>query len=319
MPEAAAIIGADRWPMAVWRPLPGLAVLHAPVVPRQDLNGSPVGEGEATARNLRSVVDEVRASATLPKVIVVKSMAAEGPAWDALQRLEAQGMVAVTPVLTWRRAMLFRSSAPDAEAYLGQALSSSTRKSLRRKRKALEEAGALRLEVGTSAAEIAAGFDVFTRLEATGWKGRNGTALAQEPVSAAHVRETLRARADGRAFTVTLHAGERPVAAGLFLRDGGEVGFWKTAYDEALAKQSPGVILDVMLTEWLFRQPWFERLDAGHDDSVDPATLIWAERREMAMIVIDLRPGSPKGRVVAGVLRLRQKLRAWRNSCQAAK
>ena len=113
----------------------------------------------------------------------------------------------------------------------------------------------------------------------------------------------------GNAFAAVFHAGRAPVAAGLFLRNGGEAVFWKTTYDEAHAKHSPGVLFDIALTEWLYAQPWFERLDAGHDDSVDPSDLIWKQRRKMADIVIDIAPGSLRGRIVVLGQRLRLFLR----------
>ncbi len=309
MPEQA-VIGAAIWPMALWRPLPGVAVLRAPLNPRYDLDGGPSGAPEAA-------VTAILARPDLPHVVVAHALMAEGACWDALQ---ADDRLSITPVILWERAVLDRQAAPTAEAYLDAALSSATRKSLRRKRRALEGLGPLRLIVSSGLAEAAEAFETFKRLEASGWKGGNGTALAQDAEGEAYVRRRLLAGAEnGTAFAIALSAGERRIAAGLFLRKDGEVKFWKTAYDEALAKHSPGVVFDVMLTEWLYAQPWFARLDSGHDDSVDPATLIWKQRRKMASVVIDLKPGSLKGRAVAAFLRTRQSLRIWRNRRQAEK
>lgn len=316
-PETDGVIGRGQWPMKVWRVLPGLAVLRAPVWPRHDLNGAPPMPADA---NLNAAIRAIRQDRALPQVIVAHAMIAEGACWEALQAMERAGEIRVTPIISWERSLLARSAAPDAEAYLAAAMSASTRKSLRRKRRALEELGPLRLVIGWGAPDMEAGFGIFSRLETAGWKGRNGTALAQEPAGEAHVRNVLAEKAIGQgAFTAVLLAGERPVAAGLFLRDEGDVRFWKTAYDETLARSSPGVVFDLMLTEWLYAQAWFERLDAGHDDSVDPATLIWSERQLMATVVIDLAPGSLKARGVAAWLRMRQRLRLWRNRRQAAK
>jgi hypothetical protein len=158
------------------------------------------------------------------------------------------------------------------------------------------------------------GFETFCALEAQGWKGREGTALQTLPADSAYVGDLLDAMAAAHmAFTGVLTVEDKPVAAGLFLRSGGEVVFWKTTYDETLSKQSPGVIFDIMLTEHFYAQPWFERLDTGSDNSVDPATLIWKQRRRMANIVIDLKPGSIKGAMTAAALKLRALLRRWKN------
>jgi CelD/BcsL family acetyltransferase involved in cellulose biosynthesis len=300
----AAAIGDARWPMALRRIAPGLTIAGAPRVPRYDINGGPIdaaGMREALAASGR-------------KVVVANAIAAEGPIWAALQALAAEGRISLAPIVRWERSLLDRAAAPDAQAYLDALLSGSQRKSLRRKRRALEEMGALKLAVAETPDAVAAAFDVFCALEAAGWKGRDGTALAQDPEGLAYVREVMLAMAaETSAFVITLQLAGRAIAAGLFLRASGEAVFWKTTYDETLAKHSPGVIFDLMLTEWFYAQPWFERLDAGHDDSVDPAGLIWKQRRRMANVVIDLAPGSPKGRLVVAALRLRQRLRAWRN------
>ncbi|MGL4241296.1 MAG: GNAT family N-acetyltransferase [Beijerinckiaceae bacterium] len=317
-PLSADAPGASAvWPLAVQQlPLLG-AVLRSPIVGAYDINGGPMVPDAFAHELVRRMLRDATEGGG-PAVIHARAIAGEGPAWDVLTELAAAGSVSLAILDSWERAMLDRAAAPDAGRYFDTFLSASQRKQLRRKQRALEDGGTPTLRIAASPDDIPAAFDVFCALEANGWKGRTGTALTQDRAGAAYVRAMLMAlAAEGAAFVAQLMQGERPIAAGLFLRVGGEVVFWKTAYDEALAKHSPGVVFDVMLTEWLYAQPWFERLDAGHDDSVDPDTLIWKQRRRMANVAIDLRPGSLKGRVVTAALRLRQRLRAWKNRRRA--
>jgi hypothetical protein len=298
------------WPCRIKRLMPGLAVRLV----------EPEVADHAADELLALLLKPTEHPHQRPDVLIARCIPAEGPIWEALTALTQSGAISLHPIVTWDRAILDRRVAPDGEAYLRQAVSGSRLKRLRQRRKTLEKAGALSLDVAETPKAVAAAFETFCRLEAAGWKGRARTALDQDPAGKACVSGLLAALApDRNAFALSLKQEDRVIAASLFVRSGGEVVFWKTAYDETLSKQSPGVVLDVMVTEWLYQQPWFEIMDAGHDDSVDPAREIWAERRKVATVVIDMKPGSLKGWLVVALLRARQKLRAWKNRRQPAK
>jgi hypothetical protein len=300
--------GGACWPLRIGRVWPGVAALRGPRHPRYDLAGGPHG---MEADTLRRMLDPQCWPTGWPRLLAIGAMTAEGPAWDALAALAGDGRIGLRVLARWDRALLERAAAPDANAYFERFHSAEQRKALRRKRRRLAESGALAFRLFDDPAGIDAALALFCRLEAEGWKGRAGTALAQDPAGRAYVADVLAGMAGaGGAFAAVLSSGDTPLAAGLFLRAGGEVLFWKTAYDERQSRHSPGVVFDVLLTEWLYAQPWFERLDAGHDDSVDPATLIWRQRRPMADLLIDLAPGSAAGRLALAGLTLRRKLRA---------
>jgi CelD/BcsL family acetyltransferase involved in cellulose biosynthesis len=292
-PDAMAIVahGPDGdlvgfWPVANARAVPGLTLLTAPRVPLYEIAGYPLVAQGKEAAVLAALVG---AALQVRHVLMLRCMLAEGPLWDALQQMNTAGSLRLTVITHWQRALLDRSAAPGAEAYLATALSGSTRKRLRAKARALEsEVGALQFNVHDTLHGVEQGFRDYLKLEADGWKGRAGTALAQRPADEAFVRGTLLAMAGANsAMVAELRCVDRVIATGLLLRAGGEVFFWKTTYDETLSKHSPGVLLDMMLTQWLYAQPWFTRLDTASDDSIDPSTLIWTERRAMAHILIE--------------------------------
>jgi CelD/BcsL family acetyltransferase involved in cellulose biosynthesis len=299
------------WPMGTTRVPPGMRILRSPLVPIYDLSGNPLIAAGRTSDVVRAMMLELRQPSNPTRVLMLRNLQAAGPVWDALQALQQDGLISIAPQEQWERAILDRSAADSADGYITQSLSSGNTKNLRRKRRALEEQGALNLAIHGHPDSISGAFDRFLDLEASGWKGHNGTSLKQKPDDARYVLGVMRAMAGvDCAFATELRMGEKNIASGLFLRCGGEAYFWKTTYDEAFASHSPGVIFDLMLTQWLYDQPWFQQLDTGSDDSVDPSTLIWKQRRPMANVVISLDPHSFQGRtVVAG-----QNLRRWTKS-----
>jgi hypothetical protein len=309
-----------HWPCRLARLLPGLQVLMSPRLTLYETDGGPDVADDSADALLALLLNADSFPAGWPHILVAQRIVAEGPVWEALQRLVASGAIAIHPIVDWERSILDRRTAADAETYVSQAHSPSRVKRLRQKRKALERLGSLKLEVASEPEHLQDAVDTFCALEAAGWKGAAGTALARDPDGLAYVAGLMAVlEAEGNAFALTLRLDDRAIASSLFVKSGGDVVFWKTAYDESLAKYSPGVVLDLFVTEWLYAQPWFETMDTGHDDSVDPAREIWSERRKMATVVIDMKPGSMKGRIVVAWLRGRQALRSWRNRRQAAK
>jgi hypothetical protein len=303
------------WPMAVRRVWPGLNALQAPCHPKYDVNGGPMVPDEAAGVLIPELLSTSGLPHQSPGIILAQAVIAEGPVWEALRSAAASGVIGLAVVAEWERALLKRSAAVSAAAYFENFMSGGQRKRLRQKRRALEDLhGAFRLDVAMDAAAVTSAMSVFCDLEAGGWKGREGTALAQHPADLAYVADVMASMAEaGEAFAIVMRGGEHVLAAGLFLRCGGEAVFWKTAYDEALSRHSPGVVFDVMLTEWLYGQPWFERLDTGSDDSVDPDTLIWKQRRRMADIIVNLDPGALRGHAIVAGQRLRRWLRSLKH------
>ncbi|HYH19465.1 MAG TPA: GNAT family N-acetyltransferase [Azospirillum sp.] len=144
---------------------------------------------------------------------------------------------------------LYRRQA-DADAYLKTALSGERRQTLRRKRRHLDKLGPVEFtdigDDGGGDGDVDAAIDGLFDLEASGWKGTDGTAIA----SLGH-REVIRAvlhaaHARGRLSLLGLRVGGRLVAArSAFLAPPGSFVF-KIGYDERepYARSSPGFLLE---------------------------------------------------------------------------
>ena len=101
---------------------------------------------------------------------------------------------------------------------------------------------AIRREDGRG--ELDGALGEFLALEAAGWKGARGTAIAADPARARFYTRVARdAAARGALAMRTLTLDGRAVAVHLGLVHGGVFHLPKTAYDEALGNVSPGQLL----------------------------------------------------------------------------
>jgi endonuclease/exonuclease/phosphatase (EEP) superfamily protein YafD len=111
------------------------------------------------------------------------------------------------------------------------------------------------LDVVTTEAGVEAAIAEYARLEAAGWKGKSGTALAPENLQGQFYRQALaRACRRGQGEIHRYCLGDSAVAMDLCLRDGATLIVLKTAYDEAFAKFSPASLM---------REEQLRRLFAG--------------------------------------------------------
>jgi len=183
--------------------------------------------------------------------------------------------------------------APTAEraGYLDAALDGKRRKKLRRQRRQLDEAGSVTFGLAREPAHVAAALADFFTIEASGWKGRAGTAAAQD----AAVRRFMEAAvaglaAKGQVRIARLMRGDRAIAAAVLLTSGHGSWFWKIAHDESEARASPGVQITLDASEAVLSDGAIDWCDscaiAGHP-MIDS---IWRERRALADHLIAIGP-----------------------------
>ena len=182
------------------------------------------------------------------------------------------------------RAML-RSRLPSGR-YFEQAMSAKKRKELRRQHNRLGELGQLAFERQEGADEVDRWIDEYLALEARGWKGRDGSALAQDPANAALFAAALTGAAQqGRLERLALRLDGRPVAMlANFVCPPGAFSF-KTAYDEDYARFSPGVLLQRENLALLDRAgiDWADSCAAADHPMIER---IWRERRTVARVSV---------------------------------
>ena len=185
------------------------------------------------------------------------------------------------------------------ESYL-QKRSKSFRSFLRRCDRQWQGAGA-KLEVVTDGPRGREQLEEGLRLEASGWKGREGTAIIQDRGEAAFYRG-LAARLDGtgRVRQYALRLGGSLVAWDLCLIHEGVCYALKTTYDESRADMSPGFALQMMELQDLFAQR--PRVVASYD-LLPPESEFkrrWADD-VVGQFGIRLYTGRPRARIARAV------------------
>jgi CelD/BcsL family acetyltransferase involved in cellulose biosynthesis len=208
----------------------------------------------------------------------------EGPLHAALTAvLEEQGRYSA---LVYREDRALLRSELSPAAYFEESMSGKKRKELRRQHARLCELGDLRFERQCDAGDLGQWITQFLTLEAAGWKGRSGSALACDPGTATLFRDGLHgAAARGRLERLTLSLDGQPIAMlANFLTPPGAFSF-KTAFDEAFSRFSPGVLLQRENLALLAREgiAWSDSCAAADHPMIDH---IWRERRPIGRISI---------------------------------
>lgn len=161
------------------------------------------------------------------------------------------------------------------------------RKDLRRRYRRLAEQGTVTLEVATQGQALGAALEAFLALEARGWKGARGTALASRPDTVGFARSLFASEAAAgpvrpRVDLICLDG--RPLAASLALIAGGTATLLKTAYDETARAFAPGVLLEAEIVRAFHETRFAERLDSASRPGSVLETL-YADRTIVADLV----------------------------------
>lgn len=172
-------------------------------------------------------------------VLLLRDVPRDGP---TSVHLEALARADRHPVGRW--ASMESPWVPLGGGSAEERTSSKFRANLRRRAKRLAELGAPSVRRVSGAAGLDAVVDEFLALEAAGWKGARGTAIARDPRLVAFYRAMARdAAARGTLAVRALDLDGRAVAVHLGLVHGGAYHLPKTAYDERLGAASPGQLL----------------------------------------------------------------------------
>lgn len=196
------------------------------------------------------------------------------------------------------RATLERRQAGD---YLEGRLRGKHRRALRRLARELESELGGELELVERAGRQDA-VEEFLHVEAEGWKGEAGTALASDPRRADFFRSICRDfAARGALQLLFLEAGGRTVAARVNLRAGGTIFCFKIAHDETLGRYSPGMQLELRMIEHFHADLTAQRMDSCTDPASEMFNRLWPDRRELRTLL--LPAAGLTGRVARPMLR----------------
>jgi CelD/BcsL family acetyltransferase involved in cellulose biosynthesis len=201
------------------------------------------------------------------------------------------------------RAVLERERDPRSR------FNSNMKNNLRRWESRLRAAGELepvRLEAGDDVTPWTA---EFMQLEASGWKGKAGTALSCREDDRRFVAEVLpEAHRRGRLRITGLNLADRALARHIMIGAGDGAFTFKIAYDESHANCAPGIVAEVDNVRQFMQAPGPRWLDSNTAPESRNYARVWKERRTIQTIAIGVRTA---GRVALAALPLLRLAKHW--------
>ncbi len=244
----------DAWRILTLRQT-GKLVAVLPLVERKTrLYGVPVRELSAAANSHSCRFDLVAVDAKLAAAAFVTHLQAD-KSWDLLRLVDVpQGGKGFTlfaetearglPAGTWESLQSPTIPLSCSWDELQGKLQTKFKANCRRRRKKLEEKGAVTTECYRGGPELDEKLEEGFALEASGWKGERGTGMGQSKETRGFYTELARQAAYAgtlRLFFMRLDG--RAVAFHFALEHGGRYLLLKPGYDEALKECSPGQLL----------------------------------------------------------------------------
>jgi CelD/BcsL family acetyltransferase involved in cellulose biosynthesis len=171
---------------------------------------------------------------------------------------------------------------------------------IRRQERLLSEIGRLEYEALAPGADAAAWIEEFLQIEASGWKGRESSALASNGSERSYLKAiATEAFRRGRLVMLALRLDGRPIAYKLdFLAGRGSFTF-KIAFDENYARFSPGMLLENENVRRLHSQSQIEWVDSCTHPFNSMFNRLWLARRTIQNLIVST--GKAPGDLVVSV------------------
>lgn len=228
----------------------------------------------------------------------------EGPFHELLMDcLAARGR---SGLVTDRHARAILRPQETAELYMCAALRRDHRKDCRRKTRRLGERGKLEFDSLEFERDVDTWIEEFLQLEASGWKGREGSAFACNESNRKYFTAIANAAfASDRLMMLALRLDGKPVAMKCnFISMPGSFAF-KIAFDEAYAEYSPGFLLEIENVRWFHAQRRFEWMDSCAVADHSMIDRLWVDRLEIQSVLV---PTGIAGKFVVAALPLMRSL-----------
>lgn len=251
--------------------------------------GTPLVDRDAAEPTLVALFDALDIAPGAAPLLLLPFVPQNGAFAAALGRVVAARRGKIAALGGHVRALLAAEGRGDK--YLDQAASGRHRKEWRRQRRRLEQQGSLTVVTARDPPGVAVAMAEFCALEARGWKGAKGTAIAGLPDIRRFVEEAMaRLAAQGMVRVDRLMLGDQTVAAAATLRSGDTAWLWKIAYDETFARASPGVQLTLDLTASLLADHLVRQTDSCAVANHPMIDRVWRERCAMADLLVATGP-----------------------------
>ncbi len=256
--------------------------------------GTPLVDAEDAGETLDNLFEALsRRELHLPTTLVLPDVRLNGHFVQMAKVIAIGRNLPIAVANSFQRPML--QSNDDAIVYLKRTISNAHLREMRRQWRLLENHGEVTYNVARQPRDIHGRMEEFLALEASGWKGKKRSALVTDRHHAAFAREAISNLAAIDAVRIhTIDLDGRAIASMIVLIMGGEAYTWKTAYDEAYARFSPGKLLMGELTEWHLDDANVVRSDSCAVPDHPVMSRFWQEREDMGTLIVGLTPNGDR-------------------------
>ena len=275
--------------------------------------GVPLLDRTEPERALDALLRAPRALSLSPRLLM-PNLPREGAFAALLERHLARAGTRSAAYWSHERALLDLSGlSPEERAgYLGH-MPGERRRKLRQRLARLEKPGPVAFETLRAPAALAAGIEDYIALEAAGWKGAAGTAIADSPAETAFMRAMVAGLGERGGVRIDrLRRDGRTLAASVLLATRDTAWCLKIAHDESEARHSPGVQLVHRLTRDILSAKTPAFIDSCAAPDYRLGEMFWTGRRKIAHRLIEADGGDPLFPLAAGLERARESVARFR-------
>lgn len=198
-------------------------------------------------------------------------------------------------------------------------LSGNLRSQVKRGEAKLLRQGPLTLYECTGGPDLDACLQDFFRIESSGWKGREGTAILNDAQARQfYTRLAYDAAPRGWLRLYLLRVADRCIAADYCIASRGTVYMLKVGYDEDWSHCSPGQVMRKYVLQHLFatgRDEMYDMLSGGGEHRT--YKIRWANHLRPCVLIRLFHPGTLRGQIAAGASRFRAWLRQRKTARQS--
>ena len=239
------------------------------------------------------------------KPVLFNAIPSQGPFIETLKKQSSNFSI----IQTWQRAALKPTGSFDD--WLQTNFDQKRRKEFKRLRNRLSEQGKMTTDILQQGQDPKQFVDDLVSIEARGWKGSRGTAIASNPKLKLALEEAcvnLHRAHKLRFWSLKLDG--KAIASLFAIVEGDQAWLGKIAYDEAFAKYSPGVQIIIDCTETLFSEPQIKLIDSTAIPNHPMIDRIWRDRIEMVNVFV--APASISKFKFNTIVKLEQQRIHWR-------
>jgi hypothetical protein len=270
---------------------------------------TPLIRAEAARECLATVFDWLLSYDATCRVFELRYIPGEGSFAQLL--VDQWNKIGAVPLLWECFTRAFFRPLAGGDEYLSAVLTTKQRSEVRRRAKLLAANGPVTYSTLAAGGDVRAWSDSFLKLESSGWKGREGSALACKEADRDFFVDVMEnGWSKGRLLLSGINVGETAVAQNSFFLSGGGAFYFKTGFDEQQSKLAPGFYLECETIRHLHDRSDIRWMDTCTSADNDLYNNLFLDRRTIQTLLVPLTKAGIGGFAVSMLPLLRQMKRS---------